>query len=103
MRDGAVNASDVFGTRNSTEVMVALVECIYRLDERELIFNVVNFGSWVEGIPNDFKVQVPAAVVSTRTRPRDTRPLPPEVQRFAQRIRIAPVRLVRLHRYGRDV
>lgn len=92
-RDRTVNVSDVFGTRKSTEVMVPLVECLSGLDERELIVNVVNSGSWVEGIPTDFEVEVPATVGSAGIRPRRTEPLPPAVQRFAQRDRVAPVEL----------
>jgi len=92
-QDRNVNVSDVFGLERSSEPTVPLVEALSGLHEREVIVNVANSGSWVDGVPPDFAVEVPATVNASGISPRQTVPLPNDVQRFLQRDRVAPVEL----------
>jgi len=89
--DESVPVSEVFGTERSHETMVPLVECLSGNDEREMVVNVQNTGRWVEGVPDDFEVEVPAMVDATGVHPRETRALPTELQLYMQRDRIVPV------------
>jgi alpha-galactosidase len=90
--DQTVRVSDAFpGT--SGEPMIPLIEALACNVERTAIVNIPNTGGFVEGVPLDFQVEVPATVNGRGVAGKKTRKLPDPVLRFLHRDRIAPVEI----------
>lgn len=75
------------------EPMVPLIEALACGVERTVIVNVANSGGFVEGVPRDFEVEIPATVNGSGIFGRKTTKLPDAVLRFLERDRIVPVEL----------
>jgi alpha-galactosidase len=75
----------------SEEPMVPLIEALACDVERTVIVNTLNTGPFVEGVPRDFEVEVPATVNARGIFGQKTRRLPESVLAFLVRDRIVPV------------
>ena len=100
-RDPTIRVADAYpGT--SGEPMVPLIEVIACNVERVVIVNIPNSGEFVEGVPADFEVEVPAIVNAKGIAGKKTKRLPEAVLSFLTRDRIAPVELeLEAYRSGR--
>lgn len=91
--DDSVNLSEKYSTVYSDEPMIPLVEALACDEGRVVIVNTVNDKEYVQGVPRDFEVEIPAWVSSEGIQGIQTKPLPKPLQAYMLRERIATVEL----------
>lgn len=91
--DRARKVMEAFPGTQSDEPMVPLIDALAGNEERTIIVNIPNTGGFVEGVPEDFEVEVPATVNGEGIAGRKTHPLPAAVMQFLVRDRVVPVEL----------
>jgi alpha-galactosidase len=86
--------TDLFPPKLSGEAMIPIVEAI-ACDLPRVIYgvNLLNRGSYVAGVPQDFEIEVPALVSKRGIQPIQTDGLPPALIAHTLRDRVAPVEL----------
>jgi alpha-galactosidase len=89
----SVKVTEAYPETQADEPMVPLIEALACNVERTVVVNVANSGDFVEGVPKDFEVEIPATVNSKGIFGKKTTKLPDAVIRFLQRDRIVPVEL----------
>lgn len=82
---------ELFPPKLSGETIIPLVESLATDMPRVLIVNVPNTGSFVEGIPTDYVVEIPALVSGRGIQGIQTHGLPRPLLAHALRDRVAPV------------
>jgi alpha-galactosidase len=93
VEDKSKKVTDVFSTIASSEPMIPLIEALACDIEHKIIVNIPNKGSCVQGIPEDFEVEIPAIVSGRGIQGIQAHPLPPAVLAYLLRDRIAPVEM----------
>ncbi|MBS5079762.1 MAG: hypothetical protein E7B11_05635 [Clostridiales bacterium] len=73
--------------------MIPLIEALACDVERVVIVNIANTYQYVEGVPEDFEVEIPALVSKRGIQGIHTLPLPKMVQSHMKRDRIASVEM----------
>ena len=89
----SVRLTDQFPPEKSGWDMIPIIESLTCDIERIFIINQANQGCLVEGIPQDFGVEIPALISKSGVRGIQTSKLPPGILAFALRDRVAPVNL----------
>jgi alpha-galactosidase len=89
----SVRLTDEFPPQKSGWDMIPIIESIVCDIERIFIVNMGNLGCFVDGIPQDFEVEIPALISKSGVRGIQTSKLPPEILAFALRERVAPVNM----------
>jgi alpha-galactosidase len=89
----SVQLIDEFPPQKSGWNMIPIIESITRDIERIFIINQRNQGCLVDGIAQDFGVEIPALISKSGVHGIQTRKLPPEILAFALRDRVAPVNM----------
>jgi alpha-galactosidase len=89
----SVQLTDQFPPQKSGWDMIPIIESIICDIERIFIINQRNQGYLVNGIPQDFEVEIPALISKSGVRGIQTSKLPPEILAFALRDRVAPVNM----------
>lgn len=98
--DKSIRLRDEFSPQKSGWDMIPIIESIVCDIQRTFIVNIGNSGNFVNGIPLDFEVEVPAMVSKSGIRGIQTQGLPIEILAYALRDRVAPVN-VELSAYER--
>lgn len=93
VEDTSKPVSEVFTQIASDEPMIPLIEALATGTERVVIVNVLNTGSCVPGIPEDYEVEIPALVSKRGIQGIRTGGLPRELMAHLWRDRIAPVEM----------
>jgi alpha-galactosidase len=75
------------------ETMVPVMEGLAGDVPQTVVVNVLNDGKWVEGLPEDFEVEVHAFISSAGISPLKTKPLPRAIISHIIRDRVAPVEM----------
>ncbi|MEG2259539.1 MAG: hypothetical protein RSB78_05040, partial [Oscillospiraceae bacterium] len=88
-----VRVTDVYSRSLSPEPMVPLLEALACDISRVVVVNTMNTGGFVEGVPLDFEVEIPAVISAKGVQGLHTKPLPKAVVSHMQRDRIAPVNI----------
>ena len=88
-----VKVTTVFPPKKSGEIIVPLIESLAFDVPRVLQVNILNTGSYVPGIPQDFEVEVPALVSKRGIQGIRTTGLPKRILSYLLRDRIAPVEI----------
>lgn len=97
--DESVCLSERFSAQFSDEPMIPLLEALACDRGRMVIVNTINDGGFVEGVPLDFEVEIPAWVDAQGVHGIRTTPLPKPLQARLLRDRVAPVE-TELHAYA---
>jgi alpha-galactosidase len=82
--------SDIFPPVMSGEPVIPLVEALHCGVERVVIVNILNDGEYIEGIPRDFQVEIPAFCSSRGVQGIRCNSLPKHILSFIYRDKIAP-------------
>jgi len=91
--DPSVRLIDEFPPEKSGWDMIPIIESMAYDIPRTFIVNLGNSGSFVNGIPKDFEVEVLALISKSGVRGIQTRKLPAELIAYALRDRVAPVNI----------
>lgn len=91
--DPSLKVTEIFPPKKSGELVVQVIESIARDIPRVLTVNIANAGELAPGIPQDFAVEVPALVSGRGVQGVQTNPLPPLVQAYLLRDRLATVEI----------
>ena len=89
--DESASIKDLVECTKSNEPMIPIIEAFACGVEHTLVINVINDGEYVQGIPRDFSVEVPAICDGHGYKPLPTKPLPKPIIALALRDRVAPV------------
>lgn len=89
--DLSAKVSDSFPPKKSGEVVVPLIESVACDIPRVLIGNIPNKGSYVPGVPQNFSVEIPLYVSRRGVQGIQTHGLPPELNAYILRDRVAPI------------
>lgn len=81
------------GSNPSGEPMIPIMEAITQDRSRVIIVNMLNREEYVEGIPRDFEVEIPAMVSRRGIQGLKTTPLPRPMLAHILRDRVAPVEM----------
>jgi len=92
-RDNSVKLTDVYPPKNSGEVIIPLIESIALDIPRILQVNIPNTGGFIEGIPQDFEVEIPALVSKKGIQGIKVDGLPKSIIGLILRERVAPVEM----------
>ena len=87
----ALRLTDEFSPEKSGWDMIPIIESLVCDIPRTFIINLGNDGNFVDGIPLDFEVEVPAMVSKSGIRGLHTQRLPTEILAYALQDRVAPV------------
>ena len=90
-RDQSVKVTKVFPPVKSGESIVSLVESLACDIPRVFQVNILNVGSFVPGVPQDFEVEIPALVSKRGIQGIRTTGLPKPIISYILRDRVAPV------------
>lgn len=90
--DSSTKVSEVFPPQASGETMIPLIESLALDIPRVFILNILNTGSYLPGIPQDFEVEVPTLASKHGLQGIRTDGLPAPLIAHIFRDRIAPVR-----------
>jgi len=93
VEDKSRKVTEIFTEIPSDEPMIPLIEALACDIEQVIIVNILNEGSFVPGIPENFEVEVPALVSKKGIQGLRTGGLPPDVMTHLWRDRIANVEL----------
>lgn len=85
-----IRLSEVFPPRLSGEPVVPLIEALHCGVERTVIVNILNDGDYIQGIPRDFQVEIPAFCSAKGVQGIRCNPLPRHILSFIYREKIAP-------------
>jgi len=88
--DYSKKLSEIFPPVMSGEPVIPLVEALYCGVERIVIVNILNDGDYIEGIPRDFQVEIPAFCSSKGIQGIKCNPLPKHILSFIYHDKIAP-------------
>ena len=91
--DLSVRVTDVYATHQSGEPMIPLVEALACDTERVVVVNIMNDGEFVDGVPKNFEVEVPAVVSKRGIEGIRTTPLPKPIQAWLLRDYVAPTEI----------
>ena len=91
--DPNIRVSDCIPPDRSEEIMIPLIESIARDMPRVFITNIMNTRGLVEGVPENFQVELPTLVSGRGVQGMRTVPLPAAVRAHILRDRVAPVEL----------
>jgi alpha-galactosidase len=91
--DASIRVTEAYPETQSGEPMIPLIEALACDVERTVVVNVPNGGNFVEGVPLDFEVEVPATVNAQGVFGRKTQKLPAPILSFLHRDRVVPVEL----------
>ena len=91
--DQSVRLTEELPPEKSGWDMIPIIESIVCDIPRIFIVNLGNCGSFVDGIPQNFEVEIPALVSKNGVRGIQTKGLPPEILAYALRDRVAPVNI----------
>jgi len=89
----SVRLTDEFPPEKSGWDMIPIIESIVCDIEHVFIINQANQGCLVDGIPQDFGVEIPALISKSGVRGIRTRKLPSGILALALRDRVAPVNM----------
>lgn len=89
--DDSVQLSEKFSTDYSDEPMIPLIEALACDRGQIVVVNILNDKGYVEGVPTDFEVEIPAWVDRDGIHGIHTKPLPKSLQACMLRDRVAPV------------
>lgn len=89
--DDSIVLSEVFSKDFSDEPMIPLIKALACDHGQIVIVNVLNDKGYVEGVPTDFEVEIPAWVDADGIHGIHTKPLPKALQAHMMRDRIASV------------
>ena len=92
-RDNSVKLTKVYPPKNSGEVIIPLIESIALDIPRILQVNIPNTGGFIEGIPQDFEVEIPALVSKKGIQGIKVDGLPKSIIGLILRERVAPVEM----------
>jgi alpha-galactosidase len=85
-----VKLTELFPAEHSGEPVIPLIEALHCGVERTVIVNVLNDGEYIEGIPRDFQVEIPALCSRKGIQGVKCNPLPKHILSFIYREKIAP-------------
>jgi alpha-galactosidase len=91
--DTSKKVSEVFGTQESGEPMIPLIEGLAYDTYQKVVVNIMNDGEFVAGVPNNFEVEVPAIISKKGIQGIKTKPLPTSIQAFILRDYVAPTEI----------
>ena len=91
--DESIRMMEFFSKVPSDEPMIPLMEALACDVERVVIVNIPNDFTYVEGVSEDFEVEIPALVSGRGIQGIHTLPLPKMVQSHMKRDRIASVEM----------
>jgi len=92
-KDLSIKVTETFSPRKSKESIVSLIESLACDISRIFQVNILNVGSFVPGIPQDFEVEIPALVSKRGIQGMRTTGLPKFIIAYIIRDRIAPVEI----------
>ena len=95
-----IKVTDKFPLKKSHEPIISIIESIACDIPGVHIVNILNSGNFVEGIPEDFEVEVPAKVSGNGIQGLITKRLPDSIINYIYRDRIVPVEM-ELHAYDK--
>ncbi|MHB8277066.1 MAG: family 4 glycosyl hydrolase [Candidatus Humimicrobiaceae bacterium] len=88
-----IKVMDVFPPGDIGESVIPIIESLAYNIPREIIVNILNEGEFVEGVPKDFQVEIPAIVDKNGIKGKKVSKLPQPVMSYMLRDRVAPVEL----------
>lgn len=91
--DETVKVTEVFSDVASDEPMIPLIEALACDIEHIVIVNVLNKGSCMPGVPEDYEVEIPALISKKGVQGLQTGGLPSPLLSYLYRDRIAPVEM----------
>ena len=91
--DATVKLIDVFHAKLSDEPMIPLIEALAYDVQRIVVVNILNDGNFVQGVPMDFEVEIPALVSKRGIQGIHTNRLPQPVISYLLRDRVSSVEL----------
>jgi alpha-galactosidase len=91
--DQSVRVTEIYPPESSGEVMVPIIESITCDIPRVIIGNILNTGSYVPGVPQNFSVEIPTLVSKRGIQGVQTDGLPQTLTTYAVRDRVAPVEI----------
>jgi alpha-galactosidase len=91
--DHTRKVTDMIPKEHSNEPMIPLIESLAFDLKKEIIVNILNDKNYVQGVPLDFEVEIPAIVDKDGIHGIKTKPLPKAVLSRMMRDRIAPVEM----------
>jgi len=92
-KDSTVKLIEVYPPKSSGEVIIPLIESIALDIPRILQVNIPNAGKFIEGIPQDFEVEIPALVSKKGIQGIKINGLPKSIIGLILRERVAPVEM----------
>jgi alpha-galactosidase len=92
-KDSSMKLTEVYPPKSSGEVIIPLVESIALDIPRVLQVNIPNTGKFIEGIPQDFEVEIPALVSKKGIQGIKVNGLPKSIIGLILRERVAPVEM----------
>ncbi|MGQ9515315.1 MAG: family 4 glycosyl hydrolase [Thermoproteota archaeon] len=93
LEDPSRKVTGIFPPEKSGEIIVPLVESIARDIPRVFIVNTMNSGNFVQGVPEDFEVEIPALVSKRGIEGIKTHGLPKALISHILRERVSPVEI----------
>lgn len=91
--DHSIRLSEQFPLEPSGEPMIPLIEALACDNGQIVVVNIPNDANYVEGVPSDFEVEIPAWVDKDGIHGLHTKPLPKPLQACILRDRVAPVEM----------
>lgn len=92
-KDDSVKLTDVYPPKKSGETIIPLIESIAYDIPRIFQVNIQNSGAFIEGIPTDFAVEIPALVSGKGIQGIKVDSLPKSIIGLILRERVAPVEM----------
>jgi len=89
--DSSVKVTGIFPPKKSEESIIDIIESIVSDIPRVFQVNIINEGSLVPGIPEDFSVEVPVLINGRGIQKINIQGLPKPVLSYILRDRVAPV------------
>lgn len=88
-----IKVSEIFSSKHSEEPMIPLIEALACDVERIVIVNIMNDGNFVQGVPMNFEVEVPALVSGKGIQGIRTNGLPKPLTSYLLRDRYSSVEM----------
>jgi len=92
-KDNSIKVTEVYPPKTSNEIIIPLLESIAFDIQRVFQVNIPNTGSFIEGIPEDFEVEIPALVSKKGIQGIKVDSLPKSILALILRERVAPVEM----------
>jgi alpha-galactosidase len=91
--DLSIRVTDKFPIKHSGDLMIPIIESIAFDIPKVEVVNVLNDGEYIEGIPKNFEVEVPALVSKNGIQPIKTNGLPKQIISYILGDMVAPVEM----------